>query len=196
MKITTDLSSVQIWDDLLDDRFLLDLDEESNYWNWHLNNIANPKSFPYGGKGSHLLWGTTLFDANSSQSWGKIENCPKNIFNLYQYLLNSVLKEKYKLEMISVNGQSIGQNGTTHVDNGFNEGGRTLMVFINFKWQKEWGGEFQLLEKYSNSAKIVKNIEYVPGRVILFDGNIPHRGLAPTEPYIIRKSLVYRIKKV
>ena len=195
-QITTDLSSVQIWDDLIDDRFLLDLDEESNTWDWHLSNIANIKSFPYGNKGSHLLWGTTLFDPNTSESWGRIENCSKNVIQLYQYFTNHILKEKYKLEKIEVNGQSLGQNGTTHIDNDYNDGGRTLMVFINFKWQKEWGGNFQLLEEYNDNAKIIKNIEYTPGRIILFNGNIPHRGLAPTEPYIVRKSLVYRIKKV
>jgi Rps23 Pro-64 3,4-dihydroxylase Tpa1-like proline 4-hydroxylase len=105
------------------------------------------------------------------------------------------LKEPYKLETIQVNGQSMGQNGTTHIDNAHNDGRKTLMVFINFKWQKEWGGEFHLLEKYNNNSKIVKNIEYIPGRIILFDGNIPHRGLAPTKPYIIRKSLVFRLSK-
>jgi hypothetical protein len=61
MQITTDLSSVQIWDNLLDDRFLLDLDEESNSYPWTLTNIANRKSFPTGQKGSHLLWGSSLF---------------------------------------------------------------------------------------------------------------------------------------
>ena len=59
-QITTDLSSVQIWDNLLDDRFLLDLDQESNYYNWHLSNVANKKSYPTGQKGSHLLWGVTF----------------------------------------------------------------------------------------------------------------------------------------
>ena len=45
-QITTDISSVKIWDNLIDDRFLLDLDEESNTYNWNLNNIANRYSFP------------------------------------------------------------------------------------------------------------------------------------------------------
>jgi hypothetical protein len=172
----------QIWDNLIDDRFLLDLDEESNLYNWRLDNIANRYSFPYKSKGSHLLWGVNF----------SIDNVPKKIENLYNFLINDVIKQQYKLEAIQINGQSVSQNGTIHVD----PGDKTLMVFFNYKWDKEWGGEFQLLEKSNKDYKIVKNIEYVPGRVILFDGNIPHRGLAPTEPYVIRKSLVYRLKQV
>lgn len=184
-QITTDLSSVQIWDNLLDDRFLLDLDQESNYYNWHLSNVANKKSYPTGQKGSHLLWGVTF---NS-------ENCPENIINFYQYLSDYILKEKYKLEFIQLNGQSMGQNGTVHVDNSYNDGKKTLMVFINSKWKSKWGGDFQLLEEYNDNAKIIKSIKYVPGRVILFDGNIPHRGLSPTKSNILRKSLAYRLAK-
>ena len=57
------------------------------------------------------------------------------------------------------------------------------------------GGDFQLLEEYNDNAKIIKSIKYVPGRVILFDGNIPHRGLSPTKSNILRKSLAYRLAK-
>ena len=186
-QITTDLSSVQIWDDLIDDRFLLDLDEESNCYSWDLDNVANRNSFPYGQKGSCLFWGSR-FDS--------LEKSPIKISSLYNFIINEVIHSPFNLKSIQLNGQSLGQNGTVHLDNEYNDGNRTLMVFINFKWQKEWGGEFQLLEEHNNNAKIIKNIEYVPGRIILFDGNIPHRGLAPTKPYIVRKSLVYRLEKI
>jgi len=185
-QITTDLSSVQIWDDLIDDRFLLDLDEESNSYPWTLTNIANRKSFPYKKKGSHLLWGVDF----------SLNNLPEKINNLYQFLIEYVVQQEYNLHTVQLNGQSVAQNGTVHIDNTPNIGDRTLMVFFNYKWKKEWGGNFQLLEEYENDSKILKDVEYVPGRVILFDGGIPHRGLAPLEPYVIRKSLVYRMNKI
>ena len=185
MEITTDLSSVQIWDNLIDDRFLLDLDEESNIYPWTLTNGANKKSFPYKKKGSHLFWGCDIF----------LDKIPEKIEKLYHYLIDEVIQQPYKLKLIQLNAQSVKQDGKVHVDNALNIGDRTLMVFFNFKWQKEWGGEFQLLEKFDNNSKVIKNVEYVPGRVILFDGGIPHRGLAPTEPYVVRKTLVYRLEK-
>lgn len=183
--ITTDLSSVQIWDNLLDDRFLLDLDEESNLYNWNLNNGSNKNSFPYNKKGDHVFWGCHF-----------TEKLPKNIKMLYDFIMKYVVEEPYKLNFTMVNGQSLGQHGKVHQDAVYNSGERTLMVFINLKWQKEWGGEFQLLDgKDNENSKIIKNIEYIPGRIIIFDGNIPHRGLAPTVPYVVRKSLVFRLSK-
>jgi len=183
---TFEFPGIKIWDDFIDDRFILDLDEESNNYSWSLDNVANRKSFPYKLKGSHLLWASNFF---------KLNEAPKKISNLYNFLINDIIQSPYILENIQLNGQFLGQNGTTHTDSKFNEGKMTLMVFITFKWQKEWGGEFQLLEEYKDNAKIIKSIEYIPGRIILFDGSIPHRGLAPTKPNIFRKSLVFRIKK-
>lgn len=185
-QVTTNLSSVQIWDDYLDDNFILDLDEDSNNYSWRLDNVANRKSFPYKRKGSHLFWGSTF---------PSLEKSPKTISSVYNFIIKELVQSSFNLESIALNGQSLGQNGTTHIDSYYNTGYRTLMVFINHKWQKEWGGEFQLLENNNNKAKIIKTIEYVPGRIIIFDGNIPHRGLAPTVPYIVRKSLIFRLKK-
>ena len=187
LKPDIEFPGVQIWDDLLDDRFLLDLDEESNFYNWKLGNIANRKSFPYGLKGSHLLWGTKFESLNTSS---------KNIINLYNYLSQNLLNQEFNIKSIQVNGQSMGQNGTCHTDNPPNNQEYTLMVFINYKWEEKWGGDFQLLKEYDDNAEITQSIKYIPGRIILFDGSIPHRGLAPLKPYIIRKSLVFRLKKI
>ena len=184
-QITTDLSNIQVWDDLIDDRFLLDLDEESNKYPWTLTNVANRKSFPYKKKGSHLFWGVDI----------PLDNVPKNIEKLYHYIIDEVIGHPFKLNIIQLNGQSLGQNGAVHIDNLQGTGEKTLMVFISYKWQTEWGGSFQILKEYNNNSEVIKNIEYIPGRIILFDGNLPHRGLAPLEPYVIRKSLVFRLGK-
>ena len=187
MKITTDLSSVQIWDDLIDDKFLLDLDEESNFWDWHLSNVANRKSFPYGNKGSHLFW-SIIFDPP--------KKAPIETLDLYSYMSKNYLQDKFDLKMVQLNGQSLGQNGTAHLDIvDYEKDNYTLMLFLNYKWKKEWGGEFQFLSSTNNNFQILKSLPFIPGRMIFFKGNIPHRGLAPTEPYIIRKTLVYRLVK-
>jgi len=177
---------IQIWDNLIDDRFLLDFDEESNHYHWKLDNIANRYSFPYNKKGSHLFWGVGI----------PLESQPKSISNLYSYLSENFLGPNYKLHYIQINGQSMGQQGAGHFDRKYGVNQKSLMVFFNYKWNKEWGGEFQLLKENSNEIEVIKNIEYVPGRIILFDGNILHRALAPKEPYVIRKSLVYGLEKL
>ena len=189
VKVTTDISNVKIWEDLLDDRFLLDLDEESNIYPWKLNNVANRYSFPYGSKGTHLLWGA-VFDHT------KKEEVPKNLRELYNFLNKNFLKNEYNLTAIQLNAQSQGQEGTSHIDGAYGDNKYTLMVFINYKWEKEWGGEFQFVDAIGNTDfNILKSIDYKPGKVILFNGNIPHRGLSPNIPYVVRKSLVYRLEK-
>ena len=52
----------------------------------------------------------------------------ENIINFYQYLSDSILKEKYKIELIQLNGQSMGQNGTVHIDNGYNDGKKKTLI--------------------------------------------------------------------
>ena len=190
-KPTIELPRIRIWDNLLDDRFLLDLDEESNYYTWVLNNTANRFSFPYGKKSSHLFWVSDLFSKEDPH-----KPVPTPILDLFEYLIKNVLKKPFHLQQIQINGQSMGQDGTCHMDSQLNSKEYTLMVFINYKWEKEWGGEFQTLKDYDNSSKITNHIEYIPGRIILFDGSIPHRGLSPNIPYVVRKSLVFRLKDI
>jgi hypothetical protein len=192
IKPDIEFPGVKIWDGLLDDRFILDLDEESNYYNWHLANIANRKSYPYGIKGSHLLWGVNLYTEKNL----KLSHNSDNINGLFSYITNNVIGSNFNLKAIQMNGQSIGQNGTCHIDNHPNTQEYTLMVYINHKWEEKWGGDFQILKEYDNNSEIIHSIKYVPGRIILFDGSIPHRGLAPLEPYVVRKSLVFRLKKI
>ena len=185
-----ELPGIQIWDNLLDDRFLLDLEEDSNLYNWHLANRANRKSYPLGTKGSHVFWGTTLYSEIHPKDLP-----PSNIQNLHFYLTEKVISQKFNTKSIQANAQTLGQDGGCHVDNAPNTEEYTLMVFINYKWEEKWGGDFQTLKEYDNNAEVVHSIKYVPGRIVLFDGSIPHRGLAPLEPYIVRKSLVFRLKK-
>jgi len=175
-----------IWDNLFDDIFIYKIDAESNRYHWKLANVANAKSYPHKLKGSHIFWGISFLPN---------EEYPEILKDILNHLLNNIVPKNYKLKSIHLNAQSLGQNGTCHTDAEPNSGELTLMVFINNRWQKEWGGDFQLLANYSNNADVVHSIPYVPGRVILFDATIPHRALAPNEPYVVRKSLVFRLEK-
>ena len=40
---------------------------------------------------------------------------------------------------------------------------------------------------------VIEEHEYIPGRVIIFPGDIFHRGLAPTVPYVYRYTTAYRV---
>ena len=191
MKPTLEYPGVKIWDDLLDDKFIVEIDKESDEYDWRINNIAGNFTYPYGHKGTHLMWGCTLYRKHSN---GYIENrCPINIYDLYLYLTKTIIKQPFELTTIQLNAQSLGQDGSVHIDSNSDY---TLMVLLNSKWDSKWGGDFQILETLDDSSKTIKSISYTPGRIVFFKGDIPHRGLAPIEPYIVRKTLVYRLNKI
>jgi Rps23 Pro-64 3,4-dihydroxylase Tpa1-like proline 4-hydroxylase len=48
----------------------------------------------------------------------------------------------------------------------------TLMYFASFKWEKHFGGDTIFCNKMTGEKERV--VEYIPGRLILFDSYIPH----------------------
>ena len=178
--------NISVWDDLIDDEFIFKKDKESNSYHWQYTNIANRNSYPNNEKGSQLFWSVNLFDGTK-----KLKSEYKN---LLQFCNDNIIKQNFELVEVMINGQLIGQNGTCHIDKSNNKKEKTLMIFLNYKWEKEWGGQFQILENMSNDSKVVYEIDYKPGRIVLFDGDLPHRGLAPKVPNILRKSLIYRLE--
>ena len=63
------------------------------------------------------------------------------------------------------------------------------MLMNNSQWKSEWGGQFQLVD----GETVVEEHEYVPGRVLIFPGSVPHRGLAPKVPSVFRYTTVFRV---
>ena len=91
------------------------------------------------------------------------------------------------------NGQTIGQDGHTHFDTLNNtQLSYSLMIMPNVRWEKEWGGQFEILKDKFQESPIIKTIEYKPGRVIFFDGSYPHRGIGPKIPNLLRKTIVFK----
>ena len=55
---------------------------------------------------------------------------------------------------------------------------RTVIFFTNDEWNRDWGGETVFYE----GDEIAKSVLPKPGRVISFDGRIPHSGRPPITP--------------
>ena len=45
----------------------------------------------------------------------------------------------------------------------------------------------------TDGETVVEEHEYVPGRVLIFPGSVPHRGLAPKVPSVFRYTTVFRV---
>jgi hypothetical protein len=61
-----------------------------------------------------------------------------------------------------------------HIDTG----ALTLLYYPNPEWRIEWGG--YTLFANDDTTEIEHCVAYVPGRLIIFDGSIPHNISAPT----------------
>ena len=98
---------------------------------------------------------------------------------------------KPKLHGAHINAMNFGQEGMIHTDS--DDGAHAfIIVFVNTDMNVYHGGEFQTyisMDKdyernwdYKNSV-IKYSISPKPGRIVLADAKIPHRGLTPTRFY-------------
>lgn len=178
-----------ILDDLFDDLFICEIDYETDSVSWGYGNVSDRSSFPYGTKGRSKFWGSTLFETLSEY---EIENkCSPKIFAMLRFIFQKVIKKEINLKTIQLNGQTIFQDGAAHTDDQLSP--LTMIYFVNSKWEKDWGGELQFIEKGKPHEEIEKNIEFVPGRIVLFDARKLHRGLGPKVPDVLRKTIAFRI---
>lgn len=54
----------------------------------------------------------------------------------------------------------------------------TTLVYLNAKWHEDWGGETLF---YAPNRSHAIAISPKPGRIVLFDGNVVHRGGVPSK---------------
>ena len=183
-----------VYDDIFDARYLHEFfDNVIAMAGYNITNIANRKTQPYGNTGSHRLLGKQIFARGNVNDIEDIDldgyiKCMR-MYNM----IERVIGESLYLQNISVNIQPCGIDGTCHADSNYDDE-FTILVMTNPEWKKEWGpASFQLLEEYDNNARVIEEHEYVPGKVLLIPSIHPHRGLAPTKPYIYRSSIIFRV---
>jgi hypothetical protein len=186
LKPDIEYPKLKVWDNKIDDEFIFEKDKESNSYHWEFNNAANRHSFPNNNKSSQLFWGCNYLPSEEikNQYLDLLKFCSINLF----------FRKIIKINRMSFNGQTFGQDGACHtdiIDSKANE--KTLMVYLNHRWEREWGAEFQVLKSFSNDSEVDFSIDFKPGRIIYFDVDLPHRALAPKINGILRKSLVYQI---
>lgn len=67
----------------------------------------------------------------------------------------------------------------------------TALVFVNAAWGDDWGGEFLLYEE--GPQAVAYAIPVRPGRVVVFDGRLTHRGGVPSK-YCVDPRITLAIK--
>ena len=193
------MSLCEIYDNCLDVEYLYELygivEEKLNYT---AINIANRKTWPLGKIGTHKLFGSKIFFRSTINRIKHLNNeYADTFFNLFDYISNirNINSENYYLERIDINLQHSGCNGTLHIDSSpIDVTAKTYMLMVNPVWEKEWGGKFQLYSE--DKSKVLEEYDYVPGRIIIFPSNLPHRGFGAdiNYPYVYRYSIVFGVK--
>lgn len=84
--------------------------------------------------------------------------------------------DKFKGERAYINLGIHGDNHKTHVDQFGHGYGKTVLVYLNKKWDNDWGGETIFYD--DKCEDILYMSPLVPGRILIFDGSIPHSAKA------------------
>ena len=158
-----------------------------------------------------ILWSSDLYLTGIEYSnvdrmdrrWSmakKVNNEDINI-NFYNEILNKILflpalNNEYICNRIMINAYKYSDVLSIHDDgviNGFNN--ITAIIYGNDTWDANWGSETVFFDKIGSDAEIIKSILPKPGRLVLFDANIPHTGRVPSSMFPnYRYSLVYNLK--
>ena len=123
-------------------------------------------------------------------------------FNTFLFnIICNKLGKKFKVLRVYANGQTSGQCGVVHKD----DGEWTFLYYPNKEWVTGFEGQLNFFEEsnqninphFQLNLEIIKSISYKSNRAILFPSNILHYASPPERRYNgLRKSLAYKMISV
>tara|TARA_B100000085_G_scaffold171884_1_gene156450 strand:- start:472 stop:1071 length:600 start_codon:yes stop_codon:yes gene_type:complete len=181
--------TVTVIDDRFDDLFIHEFYKRVNEIPVTQNNVANRYTWPYGTKGTHRLQGAQIFARETLNRFSEQLENVEVFFDVFD-VIQKVVNRKFYMHSIHLNIQHKGADGAAHVD-ADNPDDLTIMMMPNPVWKPDWGGKFELMNM--DGTEVAESIDYVPGRVIIFPGHIPHRGMGPSVDGVYRSTIVWRV---
>ena len=102
-------------------------------------------------------------------------------------IISRKLSRSFLIERIYANGQTGGQSGALHVD----DGDVTFLYYPNPRWKRAWKGSLIFAEE-SEATDVV---EYRPNRGLVFPAHLAHFAEAPSRRFTgLRVSLAYKLR--
>lgn len=149
---------------------------------WMLTNSTHNEK----GEAMHRIWGASYIDPYRRKGWTGL---PPVLYAAIATLLKKLDIRFTAPEYIGLNGQSRGQDASTHCDCPHNStDDLSVLVYLG----EDTDGDLVLYDK-ADRERLLHRIAYRPNRVIVFDGSIPHQAFAPTDDKF-RMSLIVRGK--
>jgi len=175
---------IKIHKDVFDKKWLDDISHTLMDQPWFANNKANRKTWPNGEKGSHLLLGNNYFFRENDNSIVYANNTELSDTLIHSFqAIEKTVKRKMRLMEIKANLQFKDMNGTLHND-GFKNQSAFILMLANEHISEDIGGEF--FHQPTNTK-----IPYDYGKLIEFNAEDLHLGLAFNKPYVARMSIKY-----
>ena len=99
-------------------------------------------------------------------------------------LQHSSINGKYECFRILLNAYKYSDVLSVHTDVHDNLAGcKTALIYGNEKWDINWGSETVFLSSMEPDAEILKSVIPKPGRLVMFDADIPHTGRPPVSVF-------------
>jgi SM-20-related protein len=106
----------------------------------------------------------------------EIRNTVPALRTLWETVDREIVRGSCAIERMYVNAYTYGDCPTVHLDNA-GEGSFTVLYYANYEWNHNWSGE----TVFYNEARdeIIRAVYPKPGRIVSFDGRIPHVAREP-----------------
>ena len=158
----------------------------------------NPTGLPM-----HSFWGASFLRGDNLE--GDIDRLDAAVPIWFNRKLQTDFEfEWVRFQYAGLNSQTHGCHGTTHSDcDDHDDWNLSFLYYYNRFWNPKWGGTLRIYDSPQQGLQgrneHIKNhqiaeVEFVPNRLVLFDGRIPHGADAPNESarYMDRRSIVIR----
>lgn len=172
---TADLSCIRervlVFDDLFSSTQLLLLERWALQTpHWMLTNSARDEH----GKARHRIWGASYIQACKKNGWAGL---PPVLFSTVATMFQKLGVIITAPEYVGLNGQSRGQDASTHVDCAGDAADQlSLLIYIG----EDTDGDLLLFDK-DDPQRPTDRIAFRPNRVVAMDGSIPHAARAPSD---------------
>ena len=165
-------------------------------------NARHPTGLPH-----HQLWGASFMQGvNERKDHNEMEKTIEHARWLNRRIQTDFGFKWKRFQYMGTNSQTHGQHGTTHADCAEeDEWNLSFLYYYNTFWNPAWGGDLRFYERGVFQAGLdgrdehiekhsIGSVEFVPNRLLMFDGRIPHGADAPNERarYADRCSIVLR----
>ena len=167
------------------------------------NQVQDPSSTT--GRPHHELWGASILGSGEKPDPDQYD--PRVAWPMLW--LSSKLQNDFgfkwkKFSYAGLNSQVTNMDGTMHNDCEKKcEWNCSFLYYMNPNWDTTWGGNLNIYSNLTYGMNLsndigrknnINTIEFVPNRLIIFDGRIPHQadGPTPNAKYIDRRSTVIR----